>query len=337
MGDTLTQTITSAQGASVSQVQLPPLTNPALAQSMTYCREITRTCARNFYYGLKLLPEPKRSALCAIYAFMRACDDLADEYPSSPESTEQYQLDLIEQFRETTVKCLDSDTLPIAIGSRDMWPAFWYTVHQFPIKPAHLHAMLDGQRMDVLSKQYKTFDDLYQYCYNVASVVGLVCVSVWGIVYQSTVSDMQTVNKLAEHRGIALQLTNIIRDLQEDAQRGRVYLPDDELEQFGYNPSTFASEITNNRTDKRFDKLIAMQIDRARQYYQLSEQLERHIDPQCRPTSWAMSRIYRNLLEKIACHPRRILSRRVKLNPVQKMSIAMTAVWRGRSTRNESR
>lgn len=285
-----------------------------IARSFGYCHRVTRARARNFYYGLKLTPEPKRSALYAVYAWMRAADDLADE---------DGDLDLkqrrLEAFGQLTTAALDPHA-PLADDSphAPMWPAVRKTLLQYHIPIEDLLAMIEGQLLDQQQARYATFEQLYDYCYKVAGVVGLVCVRVWG--YQGG----RATRDLAVRRGIAFQLTNILRDLVEDARRGRVYLPADELDQFGY---TLAS-LRAGKADDAFDRLMAFQIERARGYYRQAAALEEQLDPACRPTSWAMMQIYRGLLEKIARNPRRVLAHRVRLSRLEKLTIALRATWR---------
>ena len=299
--------------------------DPALATSYEYCRRLTRTRARNFYYGMKLTPEPKRSAMYAVYAYMRACDDLADDATDDPHATRQH----IEAFRQQTTLYLQTNPPPSADNaakgttsdqtSPTFWPAFRHTMRTYPIDPALLNAMLDGQLRDLDPAPFITFDDLYQYCYNVASVVGLTCISVWGY------TGGQETRQLAEQRGVAFQLTNILRDLVEDAQRGRLYLPTDELDRFNFTPDTLRAQLLDRRPSPDLARLIAHNADRARDYYQRSSTLESFIDTTCRPTSRAVASIYRALLEKIARRPQRILTERVRLTKLHKVIIALTA------------
>jgi phytoene synthase len=306
----------SHRPTAVAQTSDLPLTEPQRL-SYAYCHELTRRRARNFYYGLKLTPEPKRSALYAIYAFMRACDDLADAADTTDAADRSASLQRIESFRQTMQQLLDApDDAPLPDG--EVWPAFRHVMRTYPIEHAHLHLMLDGQLCDIQKNRYATFDDLYDYCFKVASVVGLVCVAVWGH------DNHPDLPKLAEHRGLAFQLTNILRDLTEDAQRDRIYLPQHELHRFGYAESNLLA----GHADANFDALMHFQIDRAREYYRLSESLEDHLDPKCRATSWAMARIYRGLLERIASNPRSVLCDRIRLSSAQKLTIALRGAWR---------
>lgn len=316
----MTSTDTSAQFAASSTGSSPEMAD-AVRTSMEHCHRVARR-ARNFYYGMKLTPEPKRSALYAIYAIMRACDDLADDVAESEDP--RLGRNRIEAFRRQMVEVLAGGE-GAALPDDPMWPAFVYVMRRYPIDLAYLHAMLDGQVADLFKKNYSTFDELYGYCYNVASTVGLTCVAIWGDDGQPGVA------KLAEYRGIALQLTNILRDVAEDARRGRCYLPAEDLRRFELSSATFtdggafAADVS---VGEAYDRFMRFQIERARGYYEMSSTLEQHLDPACRPTCWAMMRIYQSLLDRIARNPRRVLSQRVSLSGPAKAGIAMRATWR---------
>lgn len=294
----------------------------SLDASFEHCREVARARAGNFYYGMKLTPEPKRSAIYAVYAFMRACDDLADE--ADARAGADAARAEIDAFRGELDRVLAGERIDGAF-----WPAFAHVLNTYPIDPADLHHMLDGQAADMTVHRYATFDDLYRYCYNVASTVGLVCISVWG--HEEGGDSGDETRTLAEQRGIALQLTNILRDLAEDAGagsggggRGRVYLPAEDFERFGYTEADLQAGTVN----AAFDEFMAFQIERARSYYAMSEPLERRLTPDCRATSWAMMRIYRGLLDRIAEAPRRVLRERIRLSKPAKVGIAARAAWK---------
>ena len=292
----------------------------ALAESFAYCRSLTKAQAKNFYYGMMLTPEPKRSAMYAVYAWMRAVDDLADD-----EGDATNKSDRLETFRRQTNEELAGISTNGAGEAFDaMWPAVGETFRRYEVAKQDLDAMIDGQLLDQTALRYETFDQLYDYCYKVASVVGLVCISVWG--YEGA----EQTRLLAEKRGIALQLTNVLRDLVEDAHRDRVYLPEEDLRQFGFDTESFAAWLKDPglETEGDFDGLMRQQIDRARQFYADSSSLESHLPRNCRPTCWAMMRIYRRLLDKIARSPRRVLRQRVRLSKTQKLSIAFAAMLR---------
>ncbi len=291
---------------------------PALQASFDHCHKITKDRAKNFYYGLKLTPEPRRSAGYAIYAFMRACDDLVDD-PTDDHGnpitlTPAQGLARVDSFRAGMLQVLQStDTSTWPKG--EFWLGFKFAVQTYNLDLPLLHQMLDGMAADLDKTTYDNFPELYDYCYKVASVVGLACIRLWGA------PNDPAVLKMAEERGIAFQLTNILRDIVEDAQRARQYLPSDELARFNVDYGKLARGIA----DENFDKLMAFQIARAYDYYKRSQGLEKHLDPSCRSTSWALMEIYRSLLDKIASDPRAVLTKRVRLSKLKKVTIGLKA------------
>ncbi|MEQ9460090.1 MAG: phytoene/squalene synthase family protein [Phycisphaeraceae bacterium] len=286
---------------------------PDVRSALRVCAEITRKHARNFYYGLRLTPEPRRSAVYAIYALMRACDDLADDAAATDVPERRAR---IEAFRIKTHEVFADPS--DRIDDEPVWRAFRHVVRHHPVQVEHIDAMLDGQLADLTTTRYETFDELYGYCYNVASVVGLICVAIWG-----HDGDLQ-INKLAEYRGIAFQLTNILRDQAEDANRGRIYLPMEDLRRFAVNPQDLHQGVST----PEFERMMVFQIERARTHYAMSASLESHLAPDCRSTSWAMARIYRGILDRIAADPGRVLRSRVRLGNFEKLSIAARAhLW----------
>ncbi|MCC6680022.1 MAG: phytoene/squalene synthase family protein [Phycisphaeraceae bacterium] len=308
------------------------LMDPALQISFDYCRDLTRREARNFYYGMKLTPEPKRSAMYAIYAWMRTADDLADSHPpqspatpvagpatktgSDPVSAAGPTPDAITAFSAMTDQALADQPVagPVQLHA-PMWPALRHVLRTYPIDGRLLHEMIAGQCSDSQNKSvaFATFDDLYQYCYRVASVVGLISVAIWGH------DDDSRVGRWAEQRGIAFQLTNILRDVKEDAQLGRIYLPREDLARFNYD----ADKLKRGEADQSFDELMRFQITRARDFYERSSPLEEHLSPDCRSTCLTLCRIYRALLERIAAHPRKVLQGRVSVPTVKKLAISL--------------
>lgn len=286
------------------------VTEESLAEAMERCRDVTRTRARNFYYGLKLAPEPKRSALYCIYAWMRKADDLVDD---AGEDVELRRAN-VETFRAMTEAALagePADEDPIWIGLR-------HVVDRFGIDAAHFDAMIDGQLDDLEIRRYETFEDLHEYCYRVASTVGLICITVWG--YHDPRAEA-----LATERGIAFQLTNIIRDFREDFDMGRVYLPQEDFRRHDLAPDDLR---TWSRPDAS-ERFVIEQIGRAESFYERAAELDDLIDPSCAPALWAMTAIYRGILDKIRRAPNRIIDgQRVSLSPIQKSAIALQAKWR---------
>jgi phytoene synthase len=214
-------------------------TESQLAVAYSVCRSITRTAAKNFYYAFLVLPRPKRQALCAVYAFMRRCDDIADDETLPLYDRRQKLAAWLDAFHRAQSGHPSDEPVLMALTDAQ---------RRFNIRVGLLDQLAYGTAMDVegdaiateisggssapqtLHVQYRTFDDLYQYCYRVASVVGLVCIHVFG--YRDPAAE-----PLAERLGLAFQLTNIIRDVKEDASMGRVYLPEEDLAKFGISLS----------------------------------------------------------------------------------------------------
>jgi len=305
-----------------AQPMLVPWT-PAPAQlTMAYsvCRGITRSNAKNFYYAFLVLPKRKRESLCAVYAFMRRCDDIADD-PTLSMEERRYRLDAWLDALHRVQQGEPSDD-PILLALTD-------TQRRYTIPAGLLDELATGTAMDVdpgtggsenpvsaiapvpgLTVQYQTFDDLKLYCYRVASVVGLVCIHIFG--YRDPAAE-----SLAEQCGLAFQLTNIIRDVKEDAAMGRVYLPQEDLAKFGLS----AAELLSAPGTARFRPLLAMEADRAREYYQAGEQLSSYVSEDSQPALWVLVNIYRKLLEKIAERQYDVFSGKVSLTVSEKLKI----------------
>lgn len=275
----------------------------ALALSYADCRRSTRRTASNFYYSFFLLPRPKRHAMCALYAFLRHTDDLGD-------SSQPLEL------RRTALARWRSSLDRALAGEFDapLFPALADTVAHYGIPPAHLHAVIDGVEMDLVQRRYETFDELAEYCQKVASAVGLCCIRIWG--YQS-----EAAFEPAKKCGIAFQLTNILRDLKEDAAAGRLYLPQEDLRRFAY---TF-DDLRHGRCDHRYQALVELEIARAEQFYREGELLEQWLEPDGRAVFGAMTAIYRALLNEIKHRHGDVFSRRVRLSTWRKLRLA--APW----------
>jgi phytoene synthase len=263
----------------------------AVEQSYIYCRRLARTQARNFYYSFVLLPKPQRDAMCAIYAFMRYSDDLSDD----PDTAQRASLD---QWRAELDEALEG-----RFGAHPCWPAFHDTVQRYSIPREYFYDMIEGVSSDLHPRDIQTFEELYRYCYQVASVVGLTIIHIFG--FQDPKALL-----LAEKCGIAFQLTNIIRDVKEDQERGRVYLPREDRERF---PDT--------------RELLKFEADRARVYYAESRPLIALVDPDSRASLWALIEIYRRLLERIEASNYDVMSRRIRLTTAEKLRIVLTAYF----------
>ncbi|MFZ0759549.1 MAG: phytoene/squalene synthase family protein [Candidatus Sulfotelmatobacter sp.] len=307
--------------AGAQPVSMPWSPAPAqLTMAYSVCRGITRSNAKNFYYAFLVLPARKREALCAVYAFMRRCDDITDDSSLSLEER-RFRLDAWLDALHRAQQGQPSDD-PILLALTD-------AQRRYTIPAGLLDELALGTAMDVvnpqaeseaqsaanialpeLTVQYRTFDDLNVYCYRVASVVGLVCIHVFG--YRDPAAE-----PLAEQCGLAFQLTNIIRDVKEDAAMGRVYLPAEDLARFGLSPA----ELLATPDPARFRPLLALEADRARELYQAGDRLIPYISEDSQPALWVLVNIYRKLLAKIAERDYDVFNGKVSLTITEKLRV----------------
>jgi phytoene synthase len=290
---------------------VPETSQHRLAQSRAYCEQLTRQVAKNFYYGLRLLPDAKRSAMFALYAYMRLVDDIADD--DDGRSIEQRHQEL-DAWRAQTRAVLDG--LPPDESAHALWPAFAETVQRYNIPTLVFDEVIEGQRQDLDRATFQTFEDLRVYCYRVAGVIGLASIYIWNF------EGGPATELLAIDRGVAFQLTNILRDLREDAARSRCYLPQDEMIAMGVSEE----DLLQGKGGENFERLIRFQIERAESLYQSSSALENRIEKDSRPTLRAMTDIYHGLLNKISADPQRALNERVSLSVLSKLRIGWRAV-----------
>lgn len=276
-----------------------------LLHSYRCVERIARSRARNFYYSFVLLPKEKRRALCAVYAFMRHCDDLSDG-----DCPEERKRELLERWRRQLDGALNGDC-----GGHPIFPAFLDAVRRFSIPPRYFHCILDGVEMDLSIRRYDTFEQLYRYCFNVAGAVGLTCLQIFGF------SD-ERAKAHAEQCGIAFQLTNILRDVKEDAGMGRIYLPQEDLRRFDYGTEDLARGVV----DDRFRGLMTFEAGRARAYYERGMELIPMVECASRPALWAMIEIYGRLLEGIARADYDVFRCAVRVSTPEKCSIALRAL-----------
>jgi phytoene synthase len=274
---------------------------PTLARSYAYCERLARREAGNFYSAFRVLPGPQRLAMCALYAFMRVADDLSD----GPGDVAAKRASLA-AWRQGLRQALRGDY------SHPVHPGLHHTVRTHAVPHHYLEAVLDGVQMDLVSVTYATFHELKLYCYRVASAVGLACIHVWGF------SDERAIGH-AESAGLAFQLTNILRDLGEDAARGRVYLPREELARFGYD----VESLRRGERDDRFRALMRFQMERARACYDAAWPLAPLLPPAGRAVFLAMARTYRALLDAIERQDYDVFSRRVSVNRWRKLFLAL--------------
>jgi len=276
-----------------------------LRAAYSVCRHIARSAAKNFYYGFLVLPSYKRDAICAVYAFMRRADDISDD-PAIPVEQRRQKLDaLLCAFRHVAEGEKTDDPVLMALADSQK---------RFHIPLSLLEKLVHGTLMDVeqgqAPLQYETFDQLYDYCYHVASVVGLICIRIFG--YRDAAAE-----KLAERTGVAFQLTNIIRDVKEDSQLGRVYLPREDLSRFGVD----ARALTNGSAAAALRPVLEHEANRAREYYRAADDLLPLIDDDSQPALWTLVEIYRRLLERIAQSNYDVFSQRVQLSTAEKVGV----------------
>lgn len=271
-----------------------------LEASYAHCQRIARTEARNFYYSFLALPRAKRLAMCALYAYLRHTDDLGD----NPSPAEQ-RVQALARWRQSLDRALEGKfDSPLFLALAD-------TVCRYRIPPEYLYAVIDGVLMDVEGRTYETFAELSDYCYKVASVVGLACIHIWGF------SDERALLP-ARRCGLAFQLTNILRDLKEDAAAGRLYLPLEDLRQFEYS----RDDLRHHVRDARFRALMRYEIGRAEGLYVDALELERYLEPDGRASFGAILSTYRALLERIKRLDGDVFGRRVTLSSWHKWGIA---------------
>ena len=296
--------------------------NSQLAAAYSVCRHITRSAAKNFYYGILVLPRERRDAICAVYAFMRHSDDLSDE-PGLPPPERTEKLEAWLDALHDVVNGGAHDN-PVLLAVADAQRRFKIPLHLFD-------DLVHGTEMDVRSEalatggpvvRYRSFEELRRYCYHVASVVGLICIRIFG--YEDPAAE-----PLAERCGLAFQLTNILRDVREDALMNRVYLPEEDLASFGRS----AEELTPARLNNGFDAMafrpvLEFEARRARELYQSADELLPLIDEESRPALWVLVEIYQRLLRKIEASGFDVFRRRVRLSTLEKLTIVSRGFYR---------
>lgn len=264
------------------------------------CEEMIRSS--NFYSGLKLLPSNKRKALSVVYAFMRHCDDISDN--SGPILEKERQFDITKKWLEQDIQ-----------GERTVHsiiPSLQDIVKNYGIPIQYFFQVITGTKMDLTKSRYQTFEELTNYCYHVASTVGLICIHIFGF----------REPKAKQHAiacGIAFQLTNILRDISEDLERNRVYIPIEDLRRFNYT----IEDLNNKIVDHRFKALMAFQVDRARKYFLEAQSLIKLIERSSRPAFWSMLESYNTLLKYIEEREYDVLNNRIKLSTKDKLRIVL--------------
>jgi phytoene synthase len=281
----------------------------ALAQDYARCAEITRRASSNFYYAFMLLPLERRRALHAVYAFCRFVDDITDDIGGDDSIAQPVAM--LARWREELLKVFaGTPTRPVSRALAD-------NVGRFGIPRRYFEEVIDGVEMDLTRRRYESFDELSLYCRRVASAVGLICIEIFG--YRNPATRVY-----AEKLGLAFQLTNIIRDVREDAERGRIYLPLEDLRRFGVTEA----ELLEGAYSDRFRTLMAFEAQRARDFYREAAQA---LPPEDRPamlSAEAMRLIYSSLLERIVRSDYRVFDRRYRLSTPRKLYLVGRA-WAG--------
>ena len=306
-----------------------------------YCRQVAKREAKNFYYAFRVLPKHKSDAMCAVYAFMRKADDLADDESMSTGQRREMMAAWTAAWRASQHTASRD---PLFIALKD-------TQERFGISTDLLEQLVAGTTLDLHGNQtgvervalaasgsdgnasvfegYRSFDDLYSYCYLVASVVGLVCIRIFGY------TDHRA-EDYAERVGIAFQLTNILRDVAEDAERCRIYLPLDDLAEAALSPQNLVAATRNRAASPGILKVFNKEIRRAEQYYSSVAELVPLLDADSRVAMEVLATIYHQLLRQIARDPAAVLRERVSVSTTRKVSILALGLLRAKFGRRDS-
>ena len=278
--------------------------NTELKKAYRNCRDLARKKAGNFYYSFVFLPPEKKRAIYALYAFCQVGDQMADEGISNPDKKKITDLSFLRSKLDACYRGEPDSPLYLALHD---------TITRFKLPRSLFHELIEGMESDLDFKGFETFDELKDYCYKVASTVGLLCVEIFG--YQD-----EAVKDYAVNLGIAFQITNIIRDIKEDFSGGRIYLPRDELVKFGYAENDFSAKLENGN----FKNLMEFQYKRAVSFYDFSEKFLPGKEFKSQIASEIMKRIYRELLERIKRENFPVYRKRVSLPVISKIALALS-------------
>jgi len=277
---------------------------PDLRASERYCEEMARREAANFYWGFIALPRPQRTAIYALYDFARQVDDDADVNGSHSAG------ERLAQHRRRLRQARPGDTTDPVMS------VLAVAMARYAIPTSELEMLLDGVEMDLTTTRYATWDELREYCKLVASIVGRMCVRIFGF------RDARALD-YADELGVSLQLINILRDVREDGARGRVYLPQEELESFGISDR----DVIDGRPNPAWADLIAFQADRARRHHASGLRVTEHISTQSAVCVRTMAGIYMRILERIESDPQLPLRRRASLSAAAKLAVMARSWW----------
>ena len=257
-----------------------------------HCQRVAQEHARNFYYAFRTLPRGKRRAIYAAYAFCRLCDDIADD--DLPTDEKERRFARVRQLLAESENGRSHDPVFAALIDAS---------RSYEIPRGYFHQVIEGVEMDLTLNRFQNFEELRGYCYKVASVVGLICLEVFGY-------DDPEAKEYAIDLGIAMQLTNILRDVKEDAERGRIYIPLDEMGSFGYSERELMAGVVNDP----FRKLMAFQAARARRYFESGTNLHSLVHAESRACPALLSRVYGTILDRIEASGFDVFERRIGLS-----------------------
>lgn len=301
------------------------MTRVSTVEAYRFCREVARREAKNFYWAFRILPRSKSDAMCAVYAFMRRADDISDDESKPVEARREEMAAWMESWRVSRGAADSGATTgdPLFVALAD-------TQRRFAIPDELLEELVRGTTMDLEPgpagdggmQTYAAFEDLYGYCYLVASVVGLVCIRIFGY------SDARA-EALAEETGVAFQLTNILRDVKEDIERGRLYLPMDLMDEFGESVEDVRALAQGRAMTERERGMLATLAIRAEKYYVAAGKLIPLLDRDSRAAMWVLVRIYHRLLGRIAARKMDVFTSRVSVGTGEKLAILVRGAAMG--------
>jgi phytoene synthase len=291
------------------------MTAPAIEIERAYerCEEITREAAANFYYGIRLLPRPKRQAMSAVYAFARRVDDIGD---GDLERDAQMKALAEERRRLASLHASDANRwapVNLADVNDEGDPVILALAHarrHYDLPVEALELLIDGVELDVLGSRFESFDELVSYCRAVAGSIGRLCLAIF------TEGQSDGAASLADELGVAMQLTNILRDIREDYERGRVYLPGEDLRRFSIDAGL------DGLNEELLAPLISFEAERAKEWFDSGLRLVEQLDARSGACVLAMTGIYRSILERIKRDPAQVLRQRVSLGPLEKTWVA---------------
>ncbi len=279
----------------------------SLDESYMQCVNVTKERAANFHFAFKVLPEPRYRGICALYAFSRLADDISDDEADLEKARENTRA-----WRAMFDKALVGDT-----SAHPILPAVADTMRRYTIPPVYMHELLAGTEMDSDKNRYEKWDDTYLYCYRVASVIGMMTIHVFGFTGEQAIP-------LAEKTGIAFQMTNILRDLAEDAGRNRIYLPLEDLRALNVSEE----ELIASKDSPKLRALVKFELERTKKFYEAGRELVPLIVPESRNALGSLVAIYQRLLLEIERREYDVWTERVSLSTAEKLKLAAGFAWK---------